>query len=414
MSEQVFRRCTRSGCGRRLDPDTRRCVRCGGAGFTWAYVVDVGRGPDGRRRQRRGGGYARRKEAETAVRELLGRVDSGSYVPSSRTTVAEYLRQWLNGIRVKPTTLANYRGSAEAYVIPRLGGLPLQALTAEHLDVLYRELERSGRRDGGALAPKTVRHAHTMLRKALADAVKRGHLASNVADLANPPTQRQARSTAARDHVWTPEQLRAFLAAVRDHRLYAAWHVVATTGMRRAELLGLRWSDVDLDAAVLHAGRQTVTVAEGEPVWQADGKTDAAGREVALDTETVAVLRAHKRRQAEERLAAAATWTGDPRGPLLFTDRYGHGLDPEGFTALHLARVRDTGLPEVDVHGMRHSYATAALRAGVSPEVVSQRLGHADVSTTLSIYAHVRQHDDHEAAARAAAAILTASDVTTP
>lgn len=206
--------------------------------------------------------------------------------------------------------------------------------------------------------------------------------------------------------MWTAEQLQAFLASVSGDRLYAAWHLVATTGMRRAELLGLRWADVDLDEGVAHVGRQTVTVAGDKPVWQDDGKTDAAGRPVALDADTVAVLREHRRRQAEERLAVDPTWIKDDHGPLVFTDVEGRGINPARFTAWHLDRVRRAGLPSVDVHGMRHSYATAALRAGVSPEALAERLGHADVSVTLSTYAHVRAHDDHEAAARAAAAIL--------
>lgn len=182
----------------------------------------MGRDASGRRRQRRRGGFTSKAEAERARRELLGRVDTSTYVDASRSTVADYVRRWLEGIRVKPTTVANYRTSAESYAIPRIGGLELRSLTAEHLDVLYRELEHEGGRGGQGLAPKTVGHVHTMLRKALQDAVDRGHLPRNVADLANPPTQRQARSTAARDRVWTAEQLQQFLASVSDDRLYAA------------------------------------------------------------------------------------------------------------------------------------------------------------------------------------------------
>jgi len=141
----------------------------------------------------------------------------------------------------------------------------LQALTAEHLDALYRELERSGKRDGTGLAPKSVRHVHVMLRKALQDAVERGHVLRNVADLANPSTQKQARSSAARERVWTGAQLQAFLAHVAADRLYAAWHLFATTGLRRAELLGVRWTDVDLDGGRLTVA-QTVTLAAGKPV----------------------------------------------------------------------------------------------------------------------------------------------------
>lgn len=165
------------------------------------------------------------------------------------------------------TTRDNYRTQVEVHIVPRLGGVALSDLTAEQVDGLYRQLEKHGKRAGKCrtagvtckahgcaperhegLAPKPVRHAHTALRKALQDAVERGSLGRNVADLANPPTQRDARSRRARDKAWTSDVLGAFLARTADDRLGPLWLVASTTGLRRAEPCGLRWSDVDLDA----------------------------------------------------------------------------------------------------------------------------------------------------------------------
>lgn len=159
--------------------------------------------------------------------------------------------------RFRETTLANYRQCAEVYVIPRIGGVKLQALTPEHLDGLYRELERQGKRAGpcrvagptcrehgcsaskhGGLAPKSVRHVHTMIRKALQDAAERGHVLRNVADLSHPPTQKAASSKRAREKAWTASQLRTFLDSMRDDRLAACWHLLGLTGLRRAECSG--------------------------------------------------------------------------------------------------------------------------------------------------------------------------------
>ncbi|MDQ3342192.1 MAG: site-specific integrase [Actinomycetota bacterium] len=375
-------------------------------GSKWAYKLELSRDPvTGERRQQWVSGFRTRKEAEADRDEARANVRKGTYVMPARVTVAAYLGQWLDGIRVKPTTLAGYRQSARVYAIPRIGGIPLQALTAEHLDGLYRELERSGKRDGTGLAPKSVRHVHTMIHKALRDATERGHVLRNVADLANPPTQKQARSSAARERVWTGAQLQAFLAHVATDRLVAAWHLFATTGLRRAELLGLRWTDVDLDGARLTVA-QTVTLAAGQPVWSYTAKTDAGERSIALDPATVAVLRGHRARQLEERMMMGPAWVDDAHGPLVFAQPDGAGVNPEALSRRFQRLARASQLPPVDVHGLRHSYATAALRAGVSPEVLSKRLGHADVAITLSIYAHVRPGDDAHAAELAAAAIL--------
>lgn len=373
------------------------------AGRRWAVVYDLPPDPDGNRRQAFRRGFTTRREAQAALRRALVAAEEGRHVDHSTQTLAAYLRSWLAGVAVKATTLDNYRVCAEAYVIPRLGGVALQQLTAEHLDSLYRELERSGRRrDGGPLAAKSVRHVHTMLHRALQTAVERSHVARNVADLAHPPTRTATRSKAARDKAWTPEQVRAFLSVVEADRLYALWQLFATTGLRRGEALALRWADVSLDGGRLRVAR-TVTVADKRALWSDDGKTRTAERTIALDTSTVATLRAHRARQLEERMAAGPSWRDHD---LVFCWPDGRPIHPDRVSTWFLRNCRSLQLPEIGPHGLRHSYATAALLAGVAPHIVSKRLGHADVATTLSIYSHVFVGDDETAAEVAAQAIL--------
>ncbi len=391
----------------------------------WRVVFDALPDPlTGERRQTSKRGFATKATAEAFLRRSLERVTSGTYTQPSRVTLAEYLAEWLGGLRKKPTTMADYRQSARVYVGPRIGGVPLQSLTPEHLDRLYRELETQGKRAGrcatagvtcrehgcspdrhDGLSPKTVRNVHGMLHRALQEAAERGHVQRNVASLAHPPTAKQARSHNTRDKSWDASMLARFLNHVRDDRLHAAWRFAGTTGARRGEILGLRWSDVDLDAGTVTFGRQTVTVVTGQLIWQQDGKTDAATRTVALDDQTVAVLAEHRRQQHEERQLAGLAWIDDPHGPLVFTDPLGRPLRPDSFYRIFVRLTREIGAPPLDVHGLRHTYATAALRAGVSPEVLAQRLGHSDVSITLSLYAHVRPSDDRAAAALVATAI---------
>jgi integrase len=384
----------------------------------WRVVFETLPDPlTGVRRQTTKRGFATKKAATSYLRDALTQVEAGTFAGRSRLTLAEYLTGWLDSITKKPTTMADYRQSARVYIIPRIGGVPLQALTPEHLDRLYRELERHGKRAGrcptagitcrdhgcapkhhGGLAPKSVRNVHGMLHRALQDAAERGHVPRNVASLAHPPTARQARSHNTRDKAWDATTLARFLDHVRDHPLYAAWRLAATTGARRGEILGLRWNDVDLHAGTVTFGRQTVTVTGGQVIWQHDGKTDAATRTVALDPATVQALADHRRRQQSDRRAAGPAWHTDSHGPLLFVDPLGRPLRPDSFYRTFVRLARQIDAPELDIHGLRHSYATAALRAGVSPEVLAQRLGHADVSITLNLYAHVRPHDDQAAA----------------
>lgn len=339
-------------------------------------------------------------------------------------TLGTYLEAWLAGIRRRPTTMADYRQSVRVYVAPRLGALPLAALTPAHLDTLYRTLEREGRRAGacpcagvscatfgcaptrhGGLAPKTVRNVHGMLHRALAEATARGQLARNVATLANPPSAKDARDAAVRPDTWDAVTLGRFLMHVRDEPLHAPLRLIATTGARRGEVLGLRWHEVDLAGARVLLAAQTLTSVSGRLVWQRHGKTGAATRDVALDATTVAVLAAHRDAQAAERARLGARWVDEPHGPLVFTGRSGAALRPDGFSRAFRRLVATSGCPPLDVHGLRHSYATAALRAGVSPEVLSRRLGHADIGITLGFYAHVRPADDLAAARGVAGAI---------
>ena len=365
----------------------------------WRIRWDEPTGTDGARRRRSRAGFRTRSDAKTTLHDVQQRRTLGVSTTNERETLGDYLPRWLDGLRVKPTTLANYATCVNRYLIPALGTVRLRDLQPEHLDGLYRRLEREGKGDGVGLAPKTVRHVHTAVRKALQDAVERGRLARNVADLAHPPTQRQARSHNARSKAWTVDELGVFLAAIRGERDEALWVLTASTGLRRGEVVGLRWDAVDLDEGTAHVFR-TVTEAAGKVVESDSTKTDASQRRIALDPETVRVLRAHRRRQAEERLALGPLWRGD--GTPVFTRPDGLPMRPSDVSHAFTKVVRTLGLPEVGVHGLRHTYATLAIRAGVPAHVVSKRLGHANVGITMTVYAHAFPSDDREAADRVA------------
>jgi integrase len=366
-------------------------------GNKWCAVIELPR-ENGRRQQRWLSGFGTKKAAEKAVREGLSRVESGADVVPSRLTVEQYLREtWLPALRVRPTTESYYRLAVGRYIVPRIGGVPLQKLTAPMLNALYRSLEASGRRNGKGLSARSVRHVHAIVRRALADAVAWNLLVRNVADSAKPPRKKRARIT-----TWSAEQLGRFLASVREDRLYAAWMVCALTGMRRGEVLGLRWTDMDLDAGKATIERALVLVDYVPTI--AEPKTERGRRTIALDSATVAALREHLGRQAVEAALAGDAWENAPG--YVFTDELGRVIHPQAFTDRFKRYAKRAKLPAIRLHELRHSHATLALQAGVAPKVVSDRLGHASTAFTMDVYSDALPAVEQTAAALVAALVL--------
>ena len=356
----------------------------------WDLVVELPRKADGRRNQKWIRGFATRREAESQRTEILGTLDRGTYAEPTRQTFAEYVTEWLAGRNLRSSTQQSYAGLMNRHVIPRIGGIRLQQLTPEALEKVYREMVVSG------LSPRTAAYTHTVIRKALADAVKRGRLPRNVADLVERP-----RSRSPEMKTWTAAELRYFLNVVREERLYAAWLLLATTGLRRGELLGLRWNDVDFEAGRI-AIRQTL-VNVGYRVETSEPKTHRGRRSVAIDPTTVAALRDHRKKQLEERLAWGARWEDSG---LVFTRENGSLVHPDTFSGMFERLVRKSDLPRIRLHDLRHTYATLALSAGVHPKVVSERLGHASISITLDTYSHAIPALEEKAASLVAGIIL--------
>lgn len=358
----------------------------------------------GKPRHRWYAGGATRREAEKILTELVKRVHDGDYRSPERIALGAYLTErWipLRKSQVRHSTWESFRRTINLRVLPHIGQIPMEKLTPENLDSLYAYLLTEGRKNGdrGGLSPKTVRNIHNLLHKALADAVRKGRITRNVADMADPPKPRQTSSM----QVWDAEQLRPFLAEIAEHALAPAFYLAANTGMRRGEVLGVQWRDVDLDAARLSVHRSVLNVAYAKTVD--DVKTLTGRRSIDLDERTVAVLRDWRRKQRAEMKLVGRQASNDD---MVFARPDGSPVHPDYFSQCFERHLAKSDLPRIRFHDLRHTHATILLKANVPVKVVSERLGHSSPAFTMTVYQHVLPGMQAEAAAKFSEAVFGA------
>jgi integrase len=347
---------------------------------SWRIRIYLGIGPDGRQQYHSETVCGTKKQAQQRMTEVLREMDMGQYVAPARLTVAEYLEQWLRDYakpQTRPTTYDGYEMVVRVHLAPALGDTRLDQLRPYHIQRYYADKVDQ-------LSPTTVRQHHRILRKALDCGVKWGLLASNPADAVDPPRPQKAAID-----VWTPEEMAQFLMtpAVRQHRLFALFAMALDTGMRRGELVGLRWVDVDMQERVIHVRRSIVSTTQGRIVQPP--KSSSGVRAIRFSEALAGWLRKHSTSQAKERLVAGSTWTDHD---LVFPQPNGKPLNAHNLSARLFPRLCEgAGVPRIRFHDMRHTHATRLLEAGVPLKAVQERLGHASGATTIDIYSHVLQ-----------------------
>lgn len=360
-------------------------------------------------RRPEGRGFASRKAAQAELTRILGSLEQRTYVAPKRQTVGHFLTEtWLPAVEatVKPGTFASYARTMRLHVVERpIGRRQLQHVTGSDLNALYAQL-LTGDAEHRPLSARSAQYVSAILHRAFRDAIRWQAIVRNPVESSDPP-----RPSAKREMlVWQAATLNAFLTGTSDDRLSAAWWLLATTGMRRGEALGLRWSDVDLDHGQVNIVR--TLVADTVPQDGCPGytfgtpKTAKGRRRVALDDATVQVLRTHRARRAEERLVIGRGYVDDD---LVIARVDGRPVHPKTLSWYFGQHVKRLGLPRIRLHDLRHTHATLALRAGVHPRVVQERLGHANVSITLDTYSHVDLDMQAAAAARVAALVTGGS-----
>ena len=325
-----------------------------------------------------------KKEAEKRLSEVLNQIDNGIFIKPGKTTLAEYLERWLKDYawpNLAPRTAEGYESIIRQHVIPGIGNLPLTQLKPEHLQRYYSEKVASGRCDGkGALSQTTVSHHHTCLHRALKMALKWGLLSRNPADAVTPPRPRRSEM-----QTMNEDEVQTFLEAAKATPYYALFYLALFTGMRRSELLALRWCDMDLPLCQVYVSRTLHHLRNGEIVFRAP-KTAKGRRMIALSPSAAIVLREHKEKQVAMRLMLGKHLED---GDLVFSQPDGKPLLPDTVSHAWVKIVKRAGLKHFRLHDGRHTHASLLLKQNVHPKIVQERLGHATISTTLDLYSHI-------------------------
>jgi len=368
-------------------------IRARGPG-AWELKYDAGINPiTGQRITKYRTVRGSKKDAQREMRAILTAVENGTYADPGKMTVKEWLGQWLEEARtnVAPKTLQRYREIVDLHLVPALGSILLAKLQPVHIQANYAEALATGRRDGtGGLSAQTVLHHDRVLHVALKRARALRLIVSNpVEDVSKPKVERQEIEAL------DPAESAALLTAARSTRMFPVILVALGTGLRRGEVLGLRWSDIDL-------GKRTLTVAQSLEQTKTGlrfkaPKTRRSRRTIALPPAIAEELHAHRAQQAAERLALGMG--RDPAG-LVFTRIDGDPIQPDSVTKMFARIAERAKIRPISFHGLRHTHATDLLRAGVHPKIASERLGHASIAITMDTYSHAIPGLQEDAAQR--------------
>ncbi|CCF84139.1 tyrosine-type recombinase/integrase [Nitrolancea hollandica] len=341
----------------------------------WVASVNLGY-VDGKRRRKSLYGKTRREVAEK-IKAVLRDQQQGLPVTIERLTLGQYLERWLSASvkpSVKPKTYETYESIVRVRVIPHLGKRRLAKVTPLDLQSLYSDLQESG------LSARSIGHTHRALHRAFVQAVRWDLIPRNPCDGVTPPRPNRAEL-----HVLTQDQVNTLIEATTDPQRRTLYTLAVTTGMRAGELYGLRWGDIDLSAGRLSVRRALQRQRDKGLVFVTP-KTARSRRTIILSKWAVSMLREHRTRQLEQRLAAGPLWQD---GDVVFCRAAGNPLDPSTETGTFSETLKRAGLPHIRFHDLRHTAATLLLAQGTHPKVVSEMLGHSSIALTLDTYSHL-------------------------
>ncbi len=367
----------------------------------WRGAITVGHHEDGSQDRRWISGKTQ-AEVQDKLRALQADMHSGMVADTEGLTVADFMVRWTEHKErdgVKPNTVQSYRDTVRLYITPHIGRVKLAKLKPLDIERLLSKMQKDGK------SAANRRYSLRVLSMALRQGVRWQMLPRNVADVISPPKAERSEMK-----IWTLEQVVTFLDASQVHRLHAAFDLALMTGMRRGEVLGLQWADIDFERSRLTIRHNLVEVhSDGVAGKQQAGKptvssiqvklqtpkTAASRRTVALSPGTLSKLREHQAQQEWECSAAAEAWQDQG---FVFASELGGPTNPNYFYDQFKKLAREAKLPNIRFHDLRHTAASLMIRRGLNPKVVSDRLGHTDPAFTLRVYTHLYDDQREEAA----------------
>jgi integrase len=355
----------------------------------YAVVISLGYDAEtGKRRQHWVTVHGTRADAEQRLLSLLGQAGPTKSKKSYGNSLGEFIEIWLRDyaqINLASRTYEGYESKLRCHIVPALGKIKLIRLQPSQIQQFYAQCLKVGNlQKTGGLSARTVRHLHMILHDVLDTAVAWGALGNNPSDAVKPPRAQNTEMS-----VWNHEQVMAFLDFVMKSKTWAPYHpifyVTLFTGMRRSEVLAVRWCDFDLERGSISVNRGLHQLNDGSLEFR-QPKSAASRRMIDITPSTISVLGEHKERHKAYRLMLGCHMSEDD---LIFCSPEGSPLRPNSVGRAWAKAVLQSGLPRIRMHDARHTHATILLKQGVNPKVVKERLGHASVQTTLDLYSHV-------------------------
>ena len=383
--------------------------------ISWQGYVTVGYDTEKKKPKRKYFSGKTRKEVQDKINKVAGKVQEGTYKETEKIRVADWFNVWIEEYQkqsLRPTTWQSYKLQIDKHILPAIGHLQLNQLQTYHLQTLYNDKQKDGARlDGkpGPLSPRSVRYIHMICHACLEQAKKESRITTNPADAVKLPVDPRKEM-----RYFDTEQTTAFLVEARKTKHFTAYFLALNTGLRRGELLGLRWQDIDMKNGTLSVKQALVRV-EGGLKFQ-EPKTKLSKRTIGISKAVIEELKAHRKEQQDNMKEAKDSYNKENN--LIFCNELGEPICPRAFTK-HFARVIDrhnkqidkkaekekltdadilkAKIPKINFHGLRHTFATLCLQQGTDPRTIQEALGHHKVAFTLDIYSGVTDKMKQEA-----------------
>lgn len=360
----------------------------------WTAQITTEIDPNTKKQKRKTVYGKSKKEVLEKITSLQYQKQTTGFLEVEKITLGQWMDRWLMDYmkgKLRPKTWESYESIIRNHIKPTLGNVVLQKLQGADIQKMYNEKLITGRIDEkGGISNRTVRYIHAVLRAGLKQALREGLVLRNVIDSTIPPSRKKKEV-----QVFTQEQASTFLQLAKDDKLYPAFLLEMGTGLRRGELMGLRWQDIDLTTGIIQIRQSLVTTNKGLCVQEP--KTQTSKRCIPLPAEVIKELKRHKAKQNEEKLKYSKVYED---AGYVFCWENGRVINPNILSRRFSALLKKAELPHLRFHDLRHTHATNLLLLGENPKVVQERLGHSSISVTMDTYSHVTQGMQEQASSK--------------